>query len=123
MVHESCDGPPEASKLDALRGAVLFVSFQALPAEMRAALWLRFAEGARLAEVADCLGRPLSTLERELQLAGIALRARLRSRGLRGAAWLPLKALLRELPAPEPRTGFLQDLLALWEKREGPSAR
>ena len=102
---------------------MLFASFQALPAGIRAALWLRFAEAARLADVADCLGCPLSTLKRELHLAATALRARLRSRGLRGAARLPLKALIRELSAPEPRTRFLQDVLALWEKRDRPSAR
>ena len=80
-------------------------------------------QGVSPADVADCLGWPLSALQRELTLAVTALRARLRSRGLHGAAWLSVQALLRELRAPEPRTGFLQDLMALWETRDGPSAR
>jgi RNA polymerase sigma-70 factor (ECF subfamily) len=101
---------PEETLMRTEEADALGKALDALPAEMRAAVWLHVVEGEGLREVGECLGLPRSTVGRRVQLGLTRLRQALARAGVILPVGAALEALLRELPAPEPSPRLLARL-------------
>src|SRR5688572_6261648 len=79
---------------------VLSEALAGLTAEARACLWLHFAEGLSVREVASHLGRGKSSTAQRIQQAVERCRTFLAKRGFSLGAAVPVADLLRSLPQP-----------------------
>jgi hypothetical protein len=105
------DGPASGGSLGPETRRLLAAAFRSLHPEVRAALWLYWAEGESLALAAQALGMTPLELRSRLEEGQGRLEALLCKEG-RG---VHLAASLRQIPVPPPSPGFIPRLLALFD--------